>query len=390
MSSRLHRRLGAVVGVALAVNLALQPWRALRDLIDTDFLSFLAGSRLLATHAPCIYCAGPQHDAMSALSGVAIPGEQINAYRNPPLTAWLLQPLLHLDTTTALGVFLAVSMVAAVAGLALLALRVLPETMTLLDRTVITLITVASLPAAWTLALGQWDGLILAAIAGGLVLLRGGRPFLAGLAMSIIWIKPQLGWLVPPALLAGRHWRALWGMVAGGLVVAASTVLLLGDHLGDWFAFAIAGANAAGESTHTIGLPGLTGALTGSPTVAVATAALAAIAVLAVLWRSRNALRADPLLAVAAGLAGSLVAAPHVWSDDLLIGGVALAVWARHRPGAALAAGLGLSVAYLADLSLPPGPPRLETLVLLAAAVLLGRDALAAARGVPAARVASA
>lgn len=50
----------------------------------------------------------------------------------------------------------------------------------------------------------------------------------AGLLLSLLIIKPQLAWLIPLALLAGREWRALIGLAIGGSTLLAVTTLCFG------------------------------------------------------------------------------------------------------------------------------------------------------------------
>jgi hypothetical protein len=83
-------------------------------------------------------------------------------------------------------------------------------------------------PAVLINALGGQAGCWIAAIIGwGLVLLPR-RPLIAGLLLSLLVIKPQLAWLIPPALLAGREWRALIGLTVGGIALLAVTTLCFG------------------------------------------------------------------------------------------------------------------------------------------------------------------
>ena len=83
------------------------------------------------------------------------------------------------------------------------------------------------LPAAFapvfaTAAIGQ-NGFVTASIfIGGLCLLRS-RPFAAGLLLGCLAIKPQLGVLLPLALLASTQWRAI-----AGAALSSLGVLLLG------------------------------------------------------------------------------------------------------------------------------------------------------------------
>ena len=85
---------------------------------------------------------------------------------------------------------------------------------------------------AVTLASGAWIGTVVAgqispiyvfAFAAGLLAWRLGRPFLAGLSLALLWLKPNLGLVVLGVLLIGRRWRVVVGMLAGlaGFVVAS-------------------------------------------------------------------------------------------------------------------------------------------------------------------------
>jgi len=73
------------------------------------------------------------------------------------------------------------------------------------------------------LATGQNGFLSAALLLGGLRLLPT-RPVLAGILFGLLTYKPQLGLLVPVALLAGRHWRA----IASACATALAGVLVIG------------------------------------------------------------------------------------------------------------------------------------------------------------------
>lgn len=77
-------------------------------------------------------------------------------------------------------------------------------------------------PAIFINAMGGQNGCWTAsAIGWGLILLKP-RPLLAGAILALFVIKPQLGWLIPLALLAGRQWRAL-----GAFLSVAAALLLV-------------------------------------------------------------------------------------------------------------------------------------------------------------------
>lgn len=105
----------------------------------------------------------------------------------------------------------------------------------------------APLPGGWRLPLvapallvgalylGQTSALWAAGLAGALWALRRGRPAAAGLLIALLTLKPQLGLLIPFALIAGGHWRAIgWAIVCTVLVLAGSTLLFGAEY---WPAF---------------------------------------------------------------------------------------------------------------------------------------------------------
>jgi hypothetical protein len=84
------------------------------------------------------------------------------------------------------------------------------------------LLAFAAPPMVLALVLGQTTLWIGALLILGVILLRP-RPFVAGLLFGIAAaIKPQFAILLPVAVLAGRHWSAIGGGLAGG----ASMLLL--------------------------------------------------------------------------------------------------------------------------------------------------------------------
>ena len=83
----------------------------------------------------------------------------------------------------------------------------------------------AFLPA---LIIGQNSLIWFAGLVGALAVLQSGRPVLAGVLIGCLTLKPQLGLMIPVALLAAGHWRVI--LVAAGttLLVAALPTLVTG------------------------------------------------------------------------------------------------------------------------------------------------------------------
>ena len=68
------------------------------------------------------------------------------------------------------------------------------------------------------------NGFLSAALIGGFLLCLRGRPIAAGFLLGLMMYKPQLGILLPLALIAGGHRRALcWAIVTTAIVACAAT-----------------------------------------------------------------------------------------------------------------------------------------------------------------------
>lgn len=78
---------------------------------------------------------------------------------------------------------------------------------------------------------GTWSAVLLA---GGLWLLPK-RPIVAGILFGLLIYKPQLGLLIPIALLAGREWRAFSTATVTAIALVATSILLFGTD--PWFSY---------------------------------------------------------------------------------------------------------------------------------------------------------
>lgn len=184
-----------------------------------------------------------------------------------------------------------------------------------------------ALPAvAFGLLLGQVVVVVAAAVAGSWWLMQRGRPFTAGLALSLIALKPQLAFLVPLAVLAG-HRRMFLGWLSGSAGILAICVLTLGPN-----GLATYGSRLV-QATHSLDsfvvpvrltLAGVLGQ--GLPAHAAQLAVT--VITLAVCWRRRDG---APEFPIAAGIAASLLVTPFVHAQDLAM--LLPAAWLSLRSG---------------------------------------------------------
>lgn len=79
------------------------------------------------------------------------------------------------------------------------------------------------------------NGFLSATLLGSGLLLLNRLPFTGGLLLGLLSYKPHLAVLLPLALVAGRRWRALLGMVSAAAGLALASVVFLGAAV--WVAF---------------------------------------------------------------------------------------------------------------------------------------------------------
>jgi hypothetical protein len=244
---------------------------------------------------------------------------------------------------------------------------------------------------ALALVSGQ-SGLLAAALLAGGLRLAADRPFAAGILFGLLTYKPQLGLLVPVALVAARLWRVLAAAVATAVLLVAVTGLLFGIAVWPAWAAAVPGFSRqfAAESSQIVHLmPTVLAALL-QHGVAPATAQLAqwamTVAGAATVW---VLFRPGPSREAAAGLLiAALLATPYAFVYDMPILATAI-IWLvaeRHRAGTAFGTGevLVLILALIAPVALATGHSSfplapLALILLLGAVVRVVRRPVAAA-----------
>lgn len=188
------------------------------------------------------------------------------------------------------------------------------------------------------LAVGN-NGLLSAACATAAVAALGaGRQVRAGLLIALLTLKPSLGILIPPVLLAGRQWRAFAAAAAGALAIAAAATALFGPDYWLLFFQRIAGTAQmldAGRLPYprmitwygflrTAGL-GHQNALAGQ-----LAASVIVIAAVGAVW-TRASVRFD--LKAAAFLLGLTLATPYAYFYEMILALTGILFLLRARPG---------------------------------------------------------
>lgn len=292
------------------------------DPLGTDFtMIWSAGRMALDGQAARIYDLAAIGAAGKATHGTeAVP---VFGWHYPPVFLLVAAPLAAMPFLASLVLWQVASLGAALAA----AWRILPSRDALLAG--------LGFPAVFVcLAHGHNAFLTAALFTGGLLLLER-RPLLAGLLLGCLAYKPQFALILPVALAAGGHWRAIGGAALSGLGLAALSLALFGP--GPWHAFLATAAETrvlvvenGATGWYKIGSAFAWARMLGASVAAAymvqGVVAAGAVGATAWLWHARAPFR----LRAACLLLGSLLATPYLLDYDLVLLGPAILFLAAH------------------------------------------------------------
>jgi hypothetical protein len=354
----------ALYGIVAVLFIARSAAGALTMPANSDWVAFAVGAHLLKTGG-CLYCASSQIAATHAMG--LNPGDGINPFVSLPPIGFIFEPLGLQPPVRGILITLVVSGVMFVAALAL-TWKLLPSAWAPWHRVGGALVSTASLVGL--IAFLQWQWAMVLALLITLVLQRSGRCVAAGVALSLLLVEPQVVWLALPMLIAARQWRMLLGFVAGavGWLVASLVLVGLGQLL-RWPGFLLEAH--VSDAYRGIGLPAFAASIVNHGSAAFVTSAMLGVAACVLAWGLRGSLRGHPAHALALGVVLSLVAAPHIYAQDLTLLALPCVVVANRRGGAALLVMLGLSLITAIGFLAIPEVLRLlpETALVMAALV---------------------
>jgi hypothetical protein len=206
----------------------------------------------------------------------------------------------------------------------------------------------ASVPTALMMLNAQLDGIV--ALGIGAAISLWARPYLAGLALGLTLVKPQLILPLGFGLLLVRKWRVLAGWATVGLVILAATLVLSPHWVFDWLGQT---RSTVQTGAREVDLPHLAVFLPPSlQTAGLFGLTLFAIgAALALAARRRGELGAAAAILVI----GGVVASPHSLPSDLVLVAVGLAIWGAATWKEWLALSVAALVAALAPDPVPAG-----------------------------------
>lgn len=283
----------------------------------TDFVSFwVAAHEALAGHPETPYLA----DRFGAAQHALFSDDNFYAFYYPPHYLAYMLPFGALPYFWALATWMLISFAAALWVLMRIAGR----------RIEVVLIAFAFPATFLTVVHGQNAFLSAALFGGGLVFLRS-KPVLAGVMFGLLTFKPQLGLLIPLALLAGGYWRTILSAGVTAMLVAAFSALLFGTDI--WRLFLAQGSDAMDAlrlgkvewakmiSTYAmLRIDGLSDAMAMTVQAVVSLTSAAAV-----LWTWRRGSGVDFESRAALLLTAALLATPFGLSYDLFVLAPALA-----------------------------------------------------------------
>ncbi len=353
----------AVVVIALVLDL-LHPYTH----IGIDFHTYMAGAAVgLQQGWPHLY----DQALVAAQQKRLVSTQSSQPFLSPPTVAWLVAPLTIFPYWTAFGIW-------AVLTFLVFAVSLVWSGMSGgISRWVLAAAALAPWWVAHAISLGQVVPLVAAGVVVSWRLLREEKQIAAGLALAVIFLKPNTAILVPVALLAAGRYRAFVAWLGAGGVVAVVALLALGLHGLSGYVDQLSDPLPGGADSLT-----LKGAVDATGVFAAVLRLVIIVVVLATAYR----LRGSPGLALPVGIVGSLLVAPYLHASDLcLLAAAAWIVWEERTATAwraGIAAGWVLASPFLFGAGLSPGLtrwPLIEFILLLALVVAAWRPLTTAA-----------
>ena len=360
--TRLWAAVGLLVGVILVGwdLLVIAPTYVSQYAVRNDFrLAYAAATVGIRSGYTRLYDLAAQRSAIESLGS----GFNPQPFISPPPLAWLVTPLLVLPFAAALVLWTLFLLLALCWTWYLLA----PPGR--LVRAAHLALLLGVFPVAFGVMVGQPGAWVAAAVATAWWLMRKDHPVWAGLALSLIVLKPQLALLVPVCLLVSGHARTFGAWLVATLLIGLVALALLGPEGVARYRDVLAQTQTpAWDITRRYSISGPLGL---GPILNVTQVVVVAVALFSA-WRHRGE---GPEIPIAAGILGSLLATPYLGFQDFLMLIVAGWLVLRARPSAfqvgLLVVGYALLELALLVLAIP---------ILLAEALLLVSLAWAAAQ----------
>lgn len=310
----------ALVGVALAFF--LYPLLPTVDVISSDWPAFDTGARLIVSDPAHLYDLDAQRRIELDVTGgrvlVSLGIHGILPFLAPAYVALIAIPFDAFGPNVGGRLWMLFGLVCILAGLYLANRGRSPTEF---------LPAFASVPTALVMVNAQIDGFFVLGV--GAAMAFWPRRYLAGVALGLTLVKPQLVLALGVALLvlAAREWKVLAGWAAAGLALLVATLALNPHWVFDWLgqtrATVQTGAREVDLAHWAVLLP--------DSYQGAGIAVLTAVTVAGVVWLASRARGEKMRPGIAILLAGGVLAAPHALPADMLVVGMAMAIWGQAR-----------------------------------------------------------
>src|SRR5438067_12288477 len=218
---------GSVALLAVALAFFIYPLLPNDDVINSDWPAFATGARLIVSDPGHLYDLDAQKAVQRDVTGgrvlVTLGIEGILPFLAPAWVAMLAVPFDALGTDLGGRVWILFGLLCLAGGL-YLAIRPRPPTLMLPGF--------ATVPTALLLLNAQLDGVVALGIGAAVALWK--RPYLAGLALGLTLMKPQLVLPLGAAVLLERQWKVLVGWAIAGVALLLPTLLLNPQWISLW------------------------------------------------------------------------------------------------------------------------------------------------------------
>ena len=189
------------------------------NIYDRDFANYwVAGKLVLSGEHMLLF---PHDTYFAYLQSIFGPNYQIHSWSYPPHYLLLMWPLGFLGYEAALLSFLLVTF-------ALFAASAVWFRRAFAPKTHLAQAALALVPFVVMMIAATQNGFLIAAFMLVALTFMKTRPWVAGLALALLTVKPHLGLLFAVVVLMDRNWRVLAWTVAFAIALAGLSVLLFG------------------------------------------------------------------------------------------------------------------------------------------------------------------
>ena len=333
---------GMVALTAVALAFAIYPiTEPGHDVINSDWPAFATGAKIAMTNPTHLYDLDWQRRVQLEVTGgrqLVTPGIQgILPFLAPAWVALLAAPFEALGTELGGRLWILFGLVCLALGL-WLASRPRPLSAALPGF--------AAVPTALLLLNAQLDGIVALGLGAAIGLWT--RPYLAGLALGLTLMKPQLVLPVGLALIAGRKWRVLAGWAVAGVLLTASYLPFDMGWIGQFLAPAASTVQLIAREVDLAHMAVYLPRAAQTYGLVIVSLALS----LAVVWLAARR-RDQTAVAASILIAGGVLASPHALPADLVLVSVALVMYTRADAWDWLILSAGALVAALAPAPVP-------------------------------------